>query len=325
MKEERNVKPLRLKDSGMAAIFAGMATLYNPKAIPELEAVMQFNLENENYYLLFNENTCKAYSGSHSNPTTTIITQADIWTKISMGEIDGQKAFMEGLFKVKGDINLLLNLEKMFKRGDVPDRSSRTIKKYEKIPDHRGPLKVPGSFWLSIAFIPWIILWIWGSISPGLYPQIVAAGVALTITLYHLKTNRPTLWETGTCIYLIFAAFLYAIRWNFFIEYSSVIDNIFISGLWLGSLVKEFSLTAEYIRYDFPRQIWGTRAFKETNNILTLIWGVFFLFQALLKYYIIIYSQFFIILTIIAYILLIPMFTFTVWFQMWYPPKIIKK
>ncbi len=324
MIEKTNAKPLKMRDRGMAAIFAGMAALYDPEFEPDLNAVIQFNLEKKNYFLVFNENECKAYGGSHPEPTTTIITTADNWMKISMGEIDGARGFTEGLFKVEGDVNLLLKMDQMFKR-DALDDSSRTVQNFDKIPDHRGPLKIPGMLWMNIAFIPWIILWIWGSFSPGLLVQIVVAGVALIITLYHVITNRPTLFELGTCIYFIFAAILYAINWNFFLAYSRVINYIFIGGLWLGSLFKQHSLTAEYVRYAFPKQIWGMRAFLKTNDILTGIWGIFFLFMAYLNFIIITNSELTIILTIISYLLLIPMFMFTSWFQKWYPPRLIGK
>ncbi|MFX1532531.1 MAG: SCP2 sterol-binding domain-containing protein [Promethearchaeota archaeon] len=34
--------------------------------------------------------------------------------KIVAGEVSGQKAFMDGSYTIKGDMNLLLNLNKLF-------------------------------------------------------------------------------------------------------------------------------------------------------------------------------------------------------------------
>jgi putative sterol carrier protein len=39
---------------------------------------------------------------------------ADVWLKISRGELDGQKAFMEGRYRVEGDMGLLLKVKKLF-------------------------------------------------------------------------------------------------------------------------------------------------------------------------------------------------------------------
>ena len=197
-KPEHRGSPLKMTDNGMAPFFAGMAEQYNPKAVPGLKAVIQFNLENDNYYLIISGNECKAYKGLHPNPTLTIITPADVWMKISLGEIDGTRAFMKKLFKVEGDMSLLMKLQRIFLESDITDESSKefqqSVQNFDNIPDHRGPLKIPGMLWMNIAFIPWMIMWIWGTISPGLLPQIVAAGVAFIIILYHMITNLPTLF-----------------------------------------------------------------------------------------------------------------------------------
>jgi putative sterol carrier protein len=327
MKNEEKV--LKLTDGGMTSFFAGMALRYNPKAEPGLDAIIQFTLEEENYYLVIAQDECRAYKGSHTDPSMTIITPADIWIKISTGEIDGTKAFMEKLFKVEGNMNLLLKFNKLFSESDTSGAVSRefqkSIKNLEKIPDHRGPLNISGMLWLNIAFIPWILLWIWGSISPGILPQIIAAGIALLIIVYHILTNRATLFEKGTCIYLVLAAILYGIGVGFFITYSRIINYLFLGALWLGSLINYFCLTAEYTRLPYPKEIWSSRAFLKTNDILCAIWGLYFLLMAVYNYLMLLFREIYLIMMIISYLLLIPMFKFTSWFQKWYPSKIIKQ
>jgi len=322
-------KPLKLTEGGMATFFAGMALQYNPKIDPELNVVFQFNLENENFYLIVNKGICAAYRGSHQNPTITIITPADIWMKISTGELDGAKAYLKKLYKVEGDINLLLNLSKYFSGSDTQRETSKeqqkALKDFEKIPEHRGPIKIHGMLWLNIAFLPWIILWIWGSFSSTLLPVIICTIISLIITLYHLITNRPTLFEVGTSIYLIIASVLYLIGIEFFIIYFKVINYIFLSGLWLGSLLRYFCLTAEYSRLAFPKQIWSTLAFLKTNDVICGVWGAYFILAAILNLIMLLYSNLYIILMIISYVSLIPMFAFTSWFQNWYPLKVLAK
>ena len=322
---EIDAKPLKLTDGGMATIFAGMALQYNPNAVPNLEAVIEFQLEDEKepYYLVIKEDKCKAYEGSAKNPSLTILTSVDTWIKISKGELDGAKAYLEKLYTAEGDMNLLLKFSLLFTEAETHYITARPVKNLEKLPDHRGPLKISGMVWLNVAFIPWIIIWIWYSISPGILPLIIAMSMALIITVYHLKTNRPTLFEIGTCIYLIIGVILFGMGLEFFIKYLKVINYIFLGCLWLLSLTKFFSLTAEYVRYGYPKAIWSTRAFLKTNNILTGLWGVYFLCSAIMNLIPIIYSELSIVLMIVNYILLIPMFAFTSWFQKWYPPRIV--
>jgi putative sterol carrier protein len=326
---ESEKKPLKLTDGGMASFFAGMALRYNPKADPGLNTVIQFNLESENYYLIINNDECKAYRGSIQNPNLTVITPTDVWMKIATGELDGAKAFMKKSFKTEGDMNILLNFSKLFTESDRQLDTSRefqkTPKDFEKIPDHRGPIKLNGMQWLNIAFIPWILLWIWGSISPGILPQIAAASIAFIITLYHLITNRATLFEKGTCIYLILGAILWGIGFELYITYSKVITYVYLGGLWLGSLMNYFCLTAEYSRLPYPKEIWSSRAFLKTNDILCAIWGIYFLIMAVYNYMMILFSEWYLILMIISYLSLVPMFSFTSWFQKWYPSKILSQ
>jgi putative sterol carrier protein len=318
--------PLDLKDGGTKAFFAGMAAQYNPKAEPDLEAVIQFKFEDEKYHLIIQQNNCEAYEGTHPAPTVTINSSVDVWMKISSGELSGAKAFMEKMYTVEGDMGLLLKMNRLFSESDSSEEILAQPRisphKLEKITEKRGPLNIPGLLWLNIAFLPWIIFWIWYSISPGFIPLIIVTLISVLIMSYHLITNRPTFFETGSCIYLILATLLYWMNIGFFILYLKMFTNIFLGGLWLSSLTKTFSLTAEYSRHGLPKAIWSTRAFLKTNNILTGVWGVFFLYSAVMDYIAIMYPEFSLLLMIIGYLLLIPMFLFTSWFQKWYPSKI---
>lgn len=84
--------------------------------IPGLRAVMQFNLDEENYYLIIKESYCKAYKGSYPEPTFTIISPKDVWMKISSGELNGAKAFMQRLYRFEGDMKLLMIMNEIFSR-----------------------------------------------------------------------------------------------------------------------------------------------------------------------------------------------------------------
>ncbi|MHA1931384.1 MAG: NAD(P)H-dependent oxidoreductase [Promethearchaeota archaeon] len=106
--------PLKVTDEGMASYFVGMAAQYNPKALPDLKCIIQYILEKNLYYLIINDNECKAYEGTHPDPTLTIIAPTDIWMKISTGEIKGAKAFMDGLYKIEGDMGILMKLDRLF-------------------------------------------------------------------------------------------------------------------------------------------------------------------------------------------------------------------
>ena len=85
-----------------------------------VDAVIQFKVsgtENFHAYLTISGGRCNYHEGNSENPSLTIETPAQVWLDISYGRQDGQTAFMQGLYKVQGDITLLMGLGTMFARG----------------------------------------------------------------------------------------------------------------------------------------------------------------------------------------------------------------
>jgi multimeric flavodoxin WrbA/putative sterol carrier protein len=82
-----------------------------------LEAVYQFEIsgeENFTAHLKISKGQCAYHDGPADNPAVIIKTPAAVWLAISKGELDGQQAFMNGKYKVEGDLNLLLRLKSLF-------------------------------------------------------------------------------------------------------------------------------------------------------------------------------------------------------------------
>jgi len=107
-------QPLKMSDGGNSAYFATMASQYNPNAFPGMKSIIQFEFETDSYYLLIDEDKCTAFAGSYPAPTLKINSPEELWMKIAAGEVSGQKSFMDGLYTIEGDMNLLLNLNKLF-------------------------------------------------------------------------------------------------------------------------------------------------------------------------------------------------------------------
>ena len=98
-------------------LIAGMALNFNAEAANDLEAVIQFDVKDEDpgqYYLNIAGKECTAYAGTHAKPTLTIHTPADVWMAISRGEMDGATGMMTGKYSISGDLGLLMRLSKLF-------------------------------------------------------------------------------------------------------------------------------------------------------------------------------------------------------------------
>jgi len=101
----------------MRDLVAGMATIFDPQAAGELEAVIQFKVTGDgagDYYLDIAQGECAAYEGEHPDPTLTINTPADVWMAVSKGEMNGATALMTGKYSIKGNLRLLMRFSKLF-------------------------------------------------------------------------------------------------------------------------------------------------------------------------------------------------------------------
>jgi len=82
-----------------------------------LEAIYQFEVSGDEEFvghLKINDGRCSFHDGPVNNPGIVVKTPADVWLAISRGERDGQQAFMNGEYRIEGDISLLLRLKSLF-------------------------------------------------------------------------------------------------------------------------------------------------------------------------------------------------------------------
>ncbi len=95
----------------------GMTFIMNKKAATELDLVIQFIItgdENFTGYLHIKDGSCVYVDGINNNANLTITSPADIWLKISRGEIPGNEAFLKKMYTVEGDLENLIKLQDLF-------------------------------------------------------------------------------------------------------------------------------------------------------------------------------------------------------------------
>jgi len=125
-KAKRRAQPVEVKKEPRGAVQAAkscrelletMPLAFNPEAAGDLTAYFQFEIKgDENFvsYLRIANGRCTYHDGPADKPNLIIKSPADIWLKISRGELNGQKAFMEGQYRVEGDMALLLKMKSLF-------------------------------------------------------------------------------------------------------------------------------------------------------------------------------------------------------------------
>jgi putative sterol carrier protein len=101
----------------------GMAIRLNPDVAEDLQATIQFHVSPStllktggDYTLIIADGKCEFSTGTIPDPTLTISTPADVWLKIARKEMSGAIALTTGKYKARGQISLLMKMDKLFSR-----------------------------------------------------------------------------------------------------------------------------------------------------------------------------------------------------------------
>jgi multimeric flavodoxin WrbA len=119
---ERDISSSKLdkSDGNLSEYFVNMAEQYNPTFFPGKPIVIEFDFgDDDSYHLFIEKSKCTGFKGNHKNPNLKIKTTKEIWMKVSSGELNGQKAFMEGLYTTEGDMSLLMAIGKIFSKNSA--------------------------------------------------------------------------------------------------------------------------------------------------------------------------------------------------------------
>ncbi|MBN2510713.1 MAG: NAD(P)H-dependent oxidoreductase [Spirochaetales bacterium] len=324
-------KALRLSAGGMETLMAGMALSYRPEARPGLEAVMQFDFIDEQFYLYIRQGQCSAYRGRHPQGDFTVRCPAVIWEAVAEGSMSGVDGFMQGKYTVEGDMQLFLGMNELFSStsgssdsAQTPPVSGHTLDK--AAPDDTAPQRrgVSGGMQMSIAFIPWMIAWISPSFVRDRVTAIMMFSVAALIYGYFRLTRKGvTLFEAGTLGFAVFQLVFAFFPVAFFTRHLPFFQYLYLSFLWTASFTRPFCLTAEYSRLDFPRSIWNIPSFTDTNRILTALWSLYYCAAAGMEI-LSLHGPSSTFLHYFPYLFIPPLMVFTVWFQRWYPRHLLR-
>lgn len=100
-------------------LILNMPKNFNSRAAGSLKAQVQYIISGDGggtFVLAIDNGTCTSREGTASKPDVTVKSPADIWMKISRGELNPPRALMDGLYSVEGDTGLLMNIRAIFSR-----------------------------------------------------------------------------------------------------------------------------------------------------------------------------------------------------------------
>ena len=98
-------------------LIMGMPTVFDRRVARDTKASIQFRVsgsEAGDYHLAIARGRCKSFEGVAPAPDLTVYTPDTVWMQIARGELDGERALLEGLYRVEGDFTLLARIPELF-------------------------------------------------------------------------------------------------------------------------------------------------------------------------------------------------------------------
>ena len=101
-------------------IFDSMPQALVPEKAGSTKAVIQFDLSGDQggkWWVKIHDGQAESGKGDAPEaPQLTLMADAMDYVKISLGQLDGTAAFMQGKLKIKGDMGLAMKFASLFRR-----------------------------------------------------------------------------------------------------------------------------------------------------------------------------------------------------------------
>jgi putative sterol carrier protein len=119
IKKQPQAKPVNVADFPKTAreLVLKMPGSFNKETAGDLCANIQFKLAGDgggNMFLSIADKQCTCVEGETTKSDLKIIAPADVWMKMARGEINRAQALMDGLYKVEGNMDLLIKMAELF-------------------------------------------------------------------------------------------------------------------------------------------------------------------------------------------------------------------
>lgn len=284
-----------------------MAALYNPASHDGKDRVLEIcytDLGNT-YQILLGKDGSKFVTDGSLTPTTRIDTPYDVWQSLSRGEMRGDAALAQGLYRVSGDFSLMINWDTYF--------GGQSGKQEEKAPEQAASSKNKPT--MITMLIPWITLWVAVAIDAGLGAVITILVCALLPLV--MRRHRFTLWDElsiGAVGVLSFAAYLTGRG-----DIATNVGYLCFGLMWLGSCLTKEPLCAAYVKYNYHGDdALNNPIFMKTNYILAAAWGALYLLSAVWTW-LLRSAGLGIWVIVINNVIPVFMGIFTACFEKWYP------
>ncbi|WP_124066641.1 NAD(P)H-dependent oxidoreductase [Clostridium sp. E02] len=282
-----------------------MAALYKPDGVERIIEIYYTDID-KTYQILLTKQGSKLITDDFKSYTTRIETPFQVWRSIARGEISGQEALFQRLYKVTGDFSLMLKWDDLF--GEQTSQ-----KPTEQRPAHKTNM--------LLLLLPWIVIWVAIAINPFV-GSALGIGTAALIPILWIAF-RPVIYEQFSIPIVIGLSLAILLGGD---ARLIIPVSYFLFGLmWLLGSFHKIPLTAYYSANNYGGEdAYSNALFIRTNRILTAIWGVLYLVTPIWTY-ILMGTTFSPYIGLLNSVLPALIGVFTAWFQKWYPARYARR
>nr|CAI64103.1 conserved hypothetical membrane protein [uncultured archaeon]CAI64240.1 conserved hypothetical membrane protein [uncultured archaeon]CBH36625.1 conserved hypothetical protein, flavin containing amine oxidoreductase family [uncultured archaeon] len=146
---------------------------------------------------------------------------------------------------------------------------------------HDNERKIPGMLYILVSFIPWIIYWILCGMGNKL-GIVVPLAISLLLVVPQIRKRDFNLMDLTSVLYFSIAtAGTFILNLNIFVESSGFLGYSVLFFMALFSLIIKQPWTLQSSKKDYPEIYWKDESFLAINKLITIVWVVIFLLNAI--------------------------------------------
>jgi hypothetical protein len=131
------------------------------------------------------------------------------------------------------------------------------------------------------SFAPWVAFLLGVRVGNVYWGAGIGAAVAVVVLARAIARHQAHLFDVIGVVYfagmLVLLAILHPGDVGAWGRYAQAVAHGSLTLIVFGSVLIDRPFTESYARDRTPREVWGTRAFREFNRRISLVWGLAFL------------------------------------------------
>ena len=142
--------------------------------------------------------------------------------------------------------------------------------------------KIPGMLYILVSFVSWIVYWILCSMGNKL-GVVIPLAISLILVIPQIRRRDFNLMDVVSLLYFSIATTVtFIFNMNIFVKKSGFLGYSALFLMALFSLIIKQPYTLQVSKKDYPEIYWKDKSFLAINNIITAVWTIIFIANAII-------------------------------------------